>query len=138
MPKYQFIPTDLKVRDTYGDWSMKMFSKFAVNEIKTIDMDRRRLEFIASWFEDLIVIECKQLGSVGSSSSEDKSTLKSSALLGRKFLKELIEFRKTNFESCNMILILLVVRYPFFFDQRKFRKNFLLINIFRLKGKLGV
>jgi hypothetical protein len=89
-----------------------MFSKFAVNEIKTIETDRRRLEFIASWFEELIVNDCRQLAAI------DKSILKL-PILARKFLKELVEYRQTNFESCNMILILLVVWSSFFVNRYK-------------------
>ncbi|CAF0915842.1 unnamed protein product [Brachionus calyciflorus] len=106
LPKYQFVPTDQKRRDTYGDWSTKLMSKFAVNEVHNIETDSRRLDFIADWFEEIIKADCVY------ASKKFNIQLKNQIVM-KNFLRNLIEFRRTHTEMCNMILVLLVASLQF-------------------------
>lgn len=64
-----------------------------------LETDLRRLEFIANWFEDIILTELKDF--------ETNST--ESVDLNETFLRDLLDYRKFNMEMCNMILVLLTV-----------------------------
>ena len=108
LPKLQFIPTDLKKRDIFGSWATKLVSKFPVNEKKTLDTDMRRLEFIAEWFENVIINECKEYANYLDAKSETEIFI-NSPTFQKNFLKDLLDFRKVNPEMCNMILVLIVV-----------------------------
>lgn len=108
MPKLQFIPTDLKKRDIFGDWAISLMSKFPMNETKTLETDIRRLEFISLWFEELIIHECNEYDAYVQSRPDLQATVVV-PYFQKDFIKELLNFRKTNIEMCNMILVLLVV-----------------------------
>jgi hypothetical protein len=96
----------LKKRDVFGDWSVSLLSKFPVNGVKNIETDTRRVEFLASWFEEIIreeeYTQKTQISFVQNSSHVDLG-------LKRQFLKDLLDYRRTHTEMCNMILVLLVV-----------------------------
>ncbi len=121
LPKLQFIPSDLKKRDAFGDWATRLVSKFPLSETKTLETDLRRLEFISTWFEELILRDCQDYDSY----LQARPHLQADAVvpfLQANFLKELLEFRKMNTEMCNMILVLLVASLYFevpiqFFDE---------------------
>ena len=108
LPKLQFIPSDLKKRDTFGDWASNLLSKFPINETKTLETDMRRLEFICNWFEEIIIHDCDQFDEYVQTRPELHSYVIVPAIQ-KNFLKDLLEFRKSNREMCNMILVLLVV-----------------------------
>lgn len=113
-------------------------SKFPVNSSINIEIDFRRLEFIASWFEEIIFAECKyikeSLNQNSNQTSEKLSYFKDSfdnnqksnqentnfklpPNMNKNFLKDMLEFRKKNSEMCNMILVLLVVSFHIFFKH---------------------
>ena len=89
--------------------------------LKIKELDLRRLEFIASWFEEIILSECKfideNLSSIanGMETEDDEDNLLSN-LVEKHFLKELLEYRKQNTEMCNMTLLLLIVKIYRFID----------------------
>lgn len=100
------MPSDQKKRDIYGDWSTKLMSKFAVNEIKNIETDIRRLEFLAEWFEEIIKVDCFYV-------TKKYNIQLENCFLSKNFLKNLIDFRKSHTEMCNMVLVLLVASLQF-------------------------
>ncbi|RNA12826.1 subfamily C member 14 [Brachionus plicatilis] len=106
LPKYQFVPSDQKKKDIYGEWSTKLMSKFAVNETKNIETDMRRLEFIAEWFEEIIKVDCSYV-------AKKHNIRLESCFLSKNFLRNLIDFRKSHTEMCNMVLVLLVASLQF-------------------------
>jgi hypothetical protein len=107
----------------FGDWATKLLSKFPVNETQNsgnnfhfnnakaykfnssfktkIETDTRRLEFIANWFEEIIINESKEY--------EKQNPENKQSDFNQYFLKDLLDYRKLNTEMCNMILVLLVV-----------------------------
>ncbi len=143
LPKIQFIPSDLKKRDTFGEWATRLISKFPLNETKTLETDLRRLEFISTWFEEIILRDCHEYDTY----LQERPELQADAIvpwLHEGFLKELLEFRKVNTEMCNMILVLIVASLYFevpiqFFDEMlsytnlaEISENFETIKIFCL------
>lgn len=117
LPKQQFIPTDLKVRDIYGEWATKLFSRFPKNNIKNVEWDKRRLEFIAEMYQELINIEIKTTNinelNNHQHSKNNNSTTPSSNNNNKINLKQILEYRLLNNETCNMILVLLVASLEF-------------------------
>ena len=83
-------------------------SKFPTNETKTLETDVRRLEFISSWFEDIILGECMEFEKEKQSRPEWTHVV--FPRFEKGFLKHLFDFRKANLEMCNMILVLLAAR----------------------------
>lgn len=126
MPKYQFVPSDQKKRDIYGEWSTRLMSKFPVNEIKNIENDTRRLEFLAEWFEEIIEVDCAYV-------TKKYNVRLESCLLPKKFLRNLISFRKSNTEMCNMILVLLVASLQFRIPNEFLSETLLYTNLNKIK-----
>ena len=83
-------------------------SKFPMNETKTLETDIRRLEFISSWFEQIIINDCIEYDAYVQARPE-LQTIVVVPFFEKDFLKELLSFRKNNIEMCNMILVLIVV-----------------------------
>ena len=108
LPKEQFIPTDLKTRDIYGDWTTKLFSRFPKNNIQNVEMDKRRLEFICEMYQELINIENKT-----ENINELNNHQHNNNISNKMKLKHILEYRLLNSETCNMILVLLVASLEF-------------------------
>jgi hypothetical protein len=139
LPKYQFVPSDLKTRDIFGEWATRLLTKIAINETKNIETDLRRLEFIALWFEDFIQSECKHarqllsgqllLESDLNSVPKCNSTNEIIPLMHKNFLKELLDYRKIKNEMCNMILVLLVASLQFKIPLDFIKETLVFINL---------
>jgi hypothetical protein len=78
------------VNGIYGTWTTKLFTHFPTQcNHQNIVKDKHKLEFLCTWFDDLI---------------DEKKTFE---------LIDLLKFRASNNEACNMILILLVASLNF-------------------------
>ena len=107
------------------------------------------MDFIAEWFEAIIRDECQSqiekqilhetfMGETSKPSNKsfdpdhernftDSESNFNQQFPSLAFLKELLDYRKTHTEVCNMILVLIMVRYlTFLFDlvQKKMHKLF--------------
>ncbi len=93
------------------------------------------MEFIAVWYEEIIIDECKQFHQEKLKFNSNNASEISNDLLDLpnvSFLKDLLEYRKQNTEMCNMILVLLVVIILklFFYFLAFFNLNFKSVEFF--------
>ena len=73
------------------------------------ETDLRRLDFIAGWFEDIILAECRNIDENANNISQVEEDNLVSNLVEKDFLKDLLKYRRQNTEMCNMTLLLLIV-----------------------------
>ncbi|XP_046581209.1 uncharacterized protein LOC124288684 [Haliotis rubra] len=100
-----FIPSALKkiqVNGIFGDKSKHLLTKFPINAVHNIEIDQRRLKYLAFNLQEDLTIERKY-------TKRDFQVLR----YRRTFLEDLLDVRPTDRERCNMLLLLLVASLEF-------------------------
>ncbi|XP_071117853.1 uncharacterized protein [Haliotis cracherodii] len=100
-----FIPSTLKkiqVNGIFGDKSKHLLTKFPINAAHNIEIDQRRLKYLAFNLQEDLTTERKY-------TKRDFQVLR----YRRTFLEDLLEVRPTDRERCNMLLLLLVASLEF-------------------------